>query len=74
MTYAELIEKLQALPQDKQAEVFEFVEFLAARSGPQTVRSDWSRAEFADFAFGQAIRGLEEDAVAYTVDDVREPW
>ena len=33
MSYAELIEKLQALPQDKQAEVFDFVEYLVARFG-----------------------------------------
>ncbi len=31
MGYAELIERLQALPQDKQAEVFDFVEFLSLR-------------------------------------------
>lgn len=31
MGYAELIKKLQTLPEDKQAEVFDFVEFLAAR-------------------------------------------
>lgn len=33
MGYAELISKLQALPRDKQAEVFEFVEFLSERCG-----------------------------------------
>lgn len=33
MSYAELIEKrLLTLPEDKQAEVFDFVEFLAARN------------------------------------------
>lgn len=32
MSYAELIEKLQALPEAKQAEVFDFVEFLANRN------------------------------------------
>ncbi|HZW26445.1 MAG TPA: DUF2281 domain-containing protein [Gallionella sp.] len=32
MSYAELIERLQALPEAKQAEVFDFVEFLAARN------------------------------------------
>jgi hypothetical protein len=31
MGYAELITKLEALPRDKQAEVFEFVEFLSER-------------------------------------------
>jgi len=32
MSYAELIEKLQALPESKQTEVFDFVEFLANRN------------------------------------------
>ena len=31
MGYAEIIEKLQKLPEEKQAEVLDFVEFLAAR-------------------------------------------
>jgi hypothetical protein len=34
MSYAELLEKLQSLPSDKQAEVFDFVEFLSARFSP----------------------------------------
>lgn len=33
MGYAELIETLKTLPQDKQAEVFDFVDFLARRAG-----------------------------------------
>lgn len=32
MGYAELMEKLQSLPSDKQAEVMDFVEFLASRT------------------------------------------
>jgi hypothetical protein len=32
MSYAELIETLQALPEAKQAEVFDFIEFLANRN------------------------------------------
>lgn len=31
MGYAELISKLEALPREKQEEVFEFVEFLSER-------------------------------------------
>jgi hypothetical protein len=42
MGYAELIERLQVLPQDKQAEVFDFVEFLSrrvdAKAGPENAR------------------------------------
>ena len=33
MGYAELISKLEALPREKQEEVFEFVEFLSGRAG-----------------------------------------
>ena len=38
MSYAELIEKLQALPEAKQAEVFDFVEFLANRNQIERVQ------------------------------------
>jgi hypothetical protein len=33
MGYSELISKLEALPREKQAEVFEFVDFLSERCG-----------------------------------------
>lgn len=35
MSYAELIQRLQALPAAQQAEVFDFVEFLASRQAAQ---------------------------------------
>lgn len=81
MGYAELIEKLQALPMDKQDEVFDFVEFLAARCGASRSASaivraegDWSDAKFADFSMDQALRGMESDPVTYTQDDLQERW
>ena len=81
MGYAELIEKLQALPIDKQDEVFDFVEFLVARcdtsgSASCTVQAkgDWSDAKFSDFSMGQALRGMESDPVTYNQDDLRERW
>lgn len=76
MGYAKLIERLQALPPDKQAEVFDFVEFLSARSGKgQThVRGEWAGAEFANMAMAQALHGLEDDLVTYTLADLRERW
>jgi hypothetical protein len=36
MGYAELISKLDSLLREKQAEVFEFVDFLSARCGTST--------------------------------------
>ncbi len=76
MGYAELIERLQTLPQDKQAEVFDFVEFLSARSHKEKLpaHTDWTDAEFAGMAMAQALRGFEDDPVAYTLADLREHW
>ncbi len=78
MGYAELISKLESLPREKQAEVFDFIEFLSARCGTATgkllAHAEWSDAEFADLSMRQALRGMEADAVTYTRDDLRERW
>lgn len=79
MGYAELIERLQALPREKQAEVFDFVEFLSARfgfaDGKPLDHGEWTEAEFSAMAMQQALRGIEDDPVAaYTRDDLRERW
>ena len=81
MGYAELIEKLQGLPADKRAEVFDFVEFLAARcgkSGTEQVagqdRGEWTDAAFSDFSMDQALRDMNDDPIIYTKDDLRERW
>lgn len=81
MGYAELIQKLQALPADKQDEVFDFVEFLATRCGtsgpsPRPVQNtgDWKDRSFSDFSMSQALRGMEVEPVTYTQDDLQEHW
>ncbi len=48
MSYAELIERLQTLPEAKQAEVFDFVEFLANRN--QVERSQQKTLEESSLA------------------------
>lgn len=50
MGYADLIRTLQALPQDKQAEVFDFVEFLATRSRTEAPAVDKVRPITAFFS------------------------
>ena len=73
MSLAELIKKLKALPSDEQAEVFDFVEFLTARSDVGSRSGDtWSGANYPEFALGQALRGVEDDPIVYTKDDVRD--
>ncbi|MBI4754609.1 MAG: DUF2281 domain-containing protein [Betaproteobacteria bacterium] len=50
MGYAELIQTLQTLPQERQAEVFDFVEFLAERYSGKKVRTDeHATGALADF-------------------------
>jgi hypothetical protein len=74
MGYIELIEKLQTLPRDKQAEVFDFVEFLAARFTAPPPDAEWTDGKFSEFSLGQALRGMEDDPVSYTTDDLSEKW
>ena len=74
MGYAELIQqRLQTLPPDKQAEVFEFVEFIASRI-QKAPPIDWTNEEFSRLSLVQALRGLENDPVEYALTDVKERW
>jgi len=71
--YAELIQKrLQALPEGKQAEIYDFVEFIAARAGESAPVSDWTPAEFAETSMRQALRGIEGESVTYTRADIEK--
>ena len=78
MGYAELISRLESLPREKQAEVFDFVEFLASRcgatTGKQFTRAEWTDAEFSELSMRQALRGMEDESVTYTRADLREQW
>jgi Protein of unknown function (DUF2281) len=79
MGYAELIhQRLQTMPQDKQAEVYDFVEFIATRSqastAPTKPHEEWTDQEFSRLAMTQAMRGLENDPVEYQLADIKERW
>jgi hypothetical protein len=76
MGYAELIEKLETLPDEKRNEVFDFVDYLATRfAGHQAPAiGRWTDREFADMAMQQALRGMDDDPVIYNDADLRERW
>lgn len=78
MSYAELIEKLRVLPRDKQASVFDFVDFLAARFAAGADASfsheQWTDVEFSEMSMSHALRGIEDDPVSYSQDDLKERW
>ncbi|OYT90195.1 MAG: hypothetical protein CFE43_19465 [Burkholderiales bacterium PBB3] len=74
MGYAELIQqRLQTLSPDKQAEVYDFVEFIATRN-PRPSPVDWTNEEFSRLSMTEALRGLENDPVDYALADVKERW
>lgn len=62
------------LPQEKQAEVFDFVDFLATRYDTAAVPQDWPESEFEALSIAAAMRDIEDDPVSYNLDDLRERW
>lgn len=76
MNPAQFIEKMQALPPDKQAEVLDFIEFLASRNPTANDLNvdEWTNAEFSTMAMSQAMRGMEDEPPLYTADDLKEGW
>jgi hypothetical protein len=78
MNPAQLFEKIQALPPDKQVEVFDFIDFLASRSTtpgePEIATDGWTNSEFSEISMSQAMRGMEEEPPLYTLDDLKERW
>lgn len=61
--------KVEGLPVDKQAEVLDFVEFLATRTANAEEPED---AALRSFALAQAMRGLEDEPVEYFASDCIE--
>lgn len=76
MSYAVLFEKLQRLPVDKQAEVFDYVDWLTDRFSQQGQAdlTEWSEGDWSHFAMTQAMHGLEDEPVLYTAADLKERW
>ncbi|MBK1724529.1 DUF2281 domain-containing protein [Thiocystis violacea] len=76
MSYAELIDKLKTLPDEKRTEVFDFVDYLAARfaSHGAPAVDQWTDREFSGMAMQQALRGMDDDPVIYGDADLRERW
>lgn len=68
MTVAEnIIERVRLLPEPLQAEVLDFVEFLANKADTEE-REAWSR-----FSLAQAFRDMESEDCLYSEQDIKEP-
>jgi hypothetical protein len=76
MGFTQLLDVIRALPPERQSEVFDFVEFLAARygTGQQSSSTDWAEAVFSELALVHAQRGTEDEEPICCPDDNKKPW
>jgi hypothetical protein len=69
MSLAEkIIEKVKSLPEDKQSEILDFIDFLSKKVNEEE-RKQWN-----NFSLESAMRGLETEESLYTVEDIKENY
>ena len=68
----QLHRQLDALPDDILSEVADFAAFVLARRQGTVSYTNWSEAEWQQFALGQFLR--ESDDVEYTLADAQEVY
>ncbi len=64
----EIIDHIEALPETKQIEVLDFVEYLRAKTTLQ------DKQQWFDFAITTAMRGLENEDISYSIEDLEESF
>ena len=69
MSLAEkIMEKVKLLPEDKQSEILDFIDFLSEKTKEEE-RKEWSQ-----FSLETAMRGLETEETLYTTEDIKEKY
>lgn len=63
-----IIEKIKSLPEEKQAEVFDFVNLLEIKIKEEE-NIFWSK-----FSLESAMRGMDDEEALYTVTDLKETF
>ena len=63
-----IIENVKSLPESKQIEILDFVEYLREK----TEREE--RKEWGDFSLTSAMRGMEDEKTLYSMDDLKESF
>ena len=64
-----IFSKLSKLPEEKQNEVIDFIEFLTAKNTDVQLpdeNKDWS-----EFSLSQAMKGMEDEPDLYTAKDIK---
>jgi hypothetical protein len=60
-----IIEQLHKLPEDKKAEVLDFVKYLRSK----TEEKDWS-----ELSMSSSMRGMENEDTPYSLADLKESF
>jgi hypothetical protein len=63
-----IIKHVQALPESKQVEVLDFVEYLCSKAEKQEIK-DWT-----DLSLSSAMRGMENEQTQYSLNDLKESF
>ena len=78
MNVAEVIyEKINSLPDDKQQEVFDFIEFISSRYKKKQIiptNEELTDDVFVNFSMHHALKGIEDAPLNYTSEDLKERW
>lgn len=69
MSLAEtIIKHIQTLPESKQVEILDFVEYLRSKVEKQEIK-DWT-----DLSLSSAMRGMEDEQTPYSLNDLKESF
>ncbi|NLW36578.1 MAG: DUF2281 domain-containing protein [Syntrophorhabdus aromaticivorans] len=63
---------LKRLPEEKQSEVLDFVEYLEARSA--SADKDDERKQWSAMSLDSAMRGIAEEHAPYETSDIKETF
>ena len=63
-----IAQNVKALPESKQMEVLDFIEYLRSKTEKEEKR-DWT-----DFSLSSAMRGMEEENPSYSPNDLKETF
>jgi len=63
-----IIENVRSLPESKQMEILDFVEYLRAKIEKE------ERKEWMNFSLTSAMRGMEKEELTYSMNDLKETY
>ena len=63
-----IIENVRSLPESKQMEILDFVEYLRAKIEKE------ERKEWMNLSLTSAMRGMEKEGLTYSMNDLKETY